>query len=59
MRRPGRDDERVVPVAGEEFGDAQNAVCDAVDVGRERLGDDRDPHGHEVRYQPIAASQPP
>jgi hypothetical protein len=56
---PGRDDERVVAVTGEAFGDTQDAVRDAVDIGRERLGDDRDPHGHKVRYQPIGASQPP
>jgi hypothetical protein len=45
--------------AGQEFGDAQDAVRNAIDVGWEGLGDDRDPHGHTVRHQPIAASQPP
>jgi hypothetical protein len=34
-------------------------VRDAVDVGWEGLGDNRDPHGHKVRYQPIEASLPP
>jgi hypothetical protein len=34
-------------------------VGDAVDVGREGFGNDRDPHAHTVRYQPIGASQPP
>jgi hypothetical protein len=58
-RRPGRDDERVMTLLGEEFGHSQDAVCDAVDVGRERLGNDRDPHGHKVRYELIVASQPP
>ncbi len=57
--RPGRDDQRVVAVAGEEFGDAEDGVGDAVDVGRERFGDDRDPHAYTVRYQPIRAWQPP
>jgi hypothetical protein len=49
----------MVAVTGEEFGDAQDAVRDAIDVGRERLGDNRDPHDHTVRYQTIGASQPP
>ena len=57
--RLGSDDQRVMPAAGEEFGDAKDGVGDAVDVGRERFGDDRDPHGHTVRHQPIGASQPP
>jgi hypothetical protein len=48
-----------VPVFGEEFGDAQHTVRDAIDVRRERFGDDRDPHTHTVRYQPIVTSQSP
>ena len=58
-RRLGGDDQRVMPVAGEEFGDALDGVGDAVDVGRERFGNDRDPHALTVRHQPIGASQPP
>jgi len=53
------DDERLVAASAEQFGDAQHAVRDTVDVGREGLGDDRDPHGHTVRYQQIATWQPP
>ena len=49
----------VMAVVGEEFGDTQDAVRNAIDVGGEGLGDDRDPHGHTVRHLPIAVSQPP
>jgi hypothetical protein len=58
-RRLRRDDERLVAAGGEEFRDSQHAVCDAADVGRERLGNDRNPLAHTVRYKEIAASQPP
>jgi hypothetical protein len=49
----------MVTMFGEEFGDAQHAVRDAIDVRRERFGDDRNPHTHTVRHQPIVPSQPP
>jgi hypothetical protein len=58
-RRMGRNNKRLVTTAGEELGNAEDAVRHAVDVGWERLGDNRDPHDHKVRYQPIAASQGP
>ena len=53
------DDERLVAAGDEVFGDAQDAMRDAVDVGRERLRNDGNPHAHKVRYQQIAASQAP
>jgi hypothetical protein len=40
----------VVALAGELVGHPKNGVCDAVHVGWERFGDDRDPHAHKVRY---------
>jgi hypothetical protein len=49
----------MVTVSGEEFGDAQHAVRDAIDVRRERFGDDRDPHDYTVRYRLVVTSQPP
>lgn len=49
------DHERLVAAGGEKFCDSQHAVCDTVDVGRERFGNDRDPHAHKVRYKRIAA----
>jgi hypothetical protein len=61
-RRPSgglrRDDERPVTAGCEQFGHPQDAVRHPVHVGRKRLGNDRDPHGHKVRYQTIKASQP-
>lgn len=40
----GGDHERLVAARDEMFGDPDDGVGDAVHIGRERLGDDRDPH---------------
>jgi len=44
-------DQRVVAIADEVFCHAHYAVCDAVDVGRERLRNDGDPHAHKVSHE--------
>jgi hypothetical protein len=40
----------VVALADEVFCHADYAVRDAVDIGRERLRNDRDPHAHKVAH---------
>jgi len=45
LGRPRGHDERLVTAAGKMLGDLRDRVRDAVDLGQERLGDDRDPHG--------------
>ena len=47
-RSAGRDDEWLVAAQDEMLGDSQDAVGDAVHVGRERFGDDRDSHSYTV-----------
>jgi len=49
-RGPGRDDEWLVAAQDEMLGDSQDAVGDAVHVGRERFGDDRDSHSYTVNW---------
>ena len=46
-------------VGSEEFGDAQDAVRNAVDVGGKDSVMIATLMGHTVRYQPIAPSQVP
>jgi hypothetical protein len=58
-RRLRRDDKWLVASGGEEFRYPHHAVRDAVDVGRERFGNDRDPHAHKVRYEGIEVPQAP
>ena len=58
-RRRRRDDKWLAAAGGEEFRHPHHAVGDAVDVGREGFGDDRDPHGQKVRHQPIEVPLPP
>src|SRR5262249_50947925 len=58
-RRLRRDDKWLVAAGGEEFRYPHHAVRDAVDVGRERFGNDRDPHAQKGRYERIEAPQPP
>jgi hypothetical protein len=41
------------------LGDTQDAVGDAVHVGRERLRDNRDPHAHKVKHRSIAPGHTP
>ena len=55
--RPAGQDAAVVAAGGEEFRYPHHAVRDAIDVGRERFGNDRDPHAHKVRHEQITASQ--
>jgi hypothetical protein len=47
-RRVGRDDERRVAPPVEVLEDTQQRVGDPVDLGQERLGDDRDAHPASV-----------
>ena len=53
-KRPPHEDHDPGP-----FPYPHHAVRDAIDVGRERFGNDRDPHAHKVRYEGIVVPQAP
>jgi hypothetical protein len=48
MRGLRGDDERVMALAEEVLGHAHYAVCDAINVRREGLRNDRDPHVFKI-----------